>query len=749
MNTVCATFLASMMVPIADPLPQYPFDAPTRREIPTFTDAGDQKWVRNPLDSFILKKMKESGVKPAPEAPSEVLLRRLFVDLTGLPPNLDDQSEFTKDSSLNAYEKWVDRLLERPQYAERMAQHWLDLVRFAESNGYETDGERPHFWRYRDYVTDAFLKDKPYSQFLTEQLAGDLLASGKTPRESVELLAATGLHRCGPQHVVSGNLDKEVLRQEVLLEMVQGLSAIMGLTVNCARCHDHKFDPITQADYYRLEAFFARTQFTEIDFATKEEKAAHTKTVTTLTLKMAPIKAKIAAFDNPARKKAREIKISKLDEQTRKAIETPDDKRTPEQKKLAKDAEGGLKILWDEVLEAMSPDDREKRAKLRTELIALQEAIPQAPSIVSCVEESKPTASYVLKRGEVHRKLGPVSASVPVVFGGKPSDTLGHSLFAGGVSEIKALDRLDLAKWLTDPKHPLTSRVYVNRLWMQFFGKGIVSTTGDFGKMGESPTHPELLDFLATELHEKKGSTKAIVKMIVMSNAYRQSSIALKETIEKDPDNKLFSRMNRKRLDGESLRDHMLFIGDALNTKQGGPSVKVPLEPEVYDLIFTEGEPDGLWPVTPDPTEHRRRSIYLFNKRNVRYPLFEAFDQPDRLFPCPARIRSTSAPQSLILMNGPITNTQAGTLSRVLVTRHKDPSEIIEEAYRRVLCRMPTKTEKGIATQFFTDQIKALKANDKAILLSDVPKGADPVLATVTSDFCRVLFNLNEFVYLK
>lgn len=376
MNTAWAVFLVPLFAPQVELQTQYPFDSPTRHTIPTFTSEKDQNWVRNPLDGFILKKIKEAGLEPAPRARPEILLRRLFIDLTGLPPTLEELDLFLKDSSQNAYEKWVDRLLERPQFAERMAQHWLDLVRFAESNGYELDAERPHAWRYRDYVIDAYHRDKPYGEFLTEQLAGDLLARGKPPEQIPQLLAATGFLRCGPQHVVSGNLDKEVLRQEVLLEMIQGLGAVMGLTVNCARCHDHKFDPITQADYYRLEAFFARTQFTDYDYATKEQKAAHTKLVTSLNLKMAPLNAKIAALDNPARKKARELKIAKLDEPTRVAVLTPDDKRTPEQKKLAKAAEGALKILWDEMLAAMSPEDREKRAKLRAELLALQQLVP-------------------------------------------------------------------------------------------------------------------------------------------------------------------------------------------------------------------------------------------------------------------------------------------------------------------------------------------------------------------------------------
>lgn len=753
MNTAWAVFLVPLFAPQVELQTQYPFDSPTRHTIPTFTSEKDQKWVRNPLDGFILKKIKEAGLEPAPRARSETLLRRLFIDLTGLPPTLEELDSFLKDSSQNAYEKWVDRLLERPQFAERMAQHWLDLVRFAESNGYELDAERPHAWRYRDYVIDAYHRDKPYGEFLTEQLAGDLLARGKPPEQIPQLLAATGFLRCGPQHVVSGNLDKEVLRQEVLLEMIQGLGAVMGLTVNCARCHDHKFDPITQADYYRLEAFFARTQFTDYDYATKEQKAAHTKLVASLNLKMAPLNAKIAALDNPARKKARELKIAKLDEPTRVAVLTPDDKRTPEQKKLAKAAEGALKILWDEMLAAMSPEDREKRAKLRAELLALQQLVPPPPFVVSCVEDAQPAPTYLLKRGEVHRKTAPVSASIPVVFGGKPTDTLGHSLFIGGVTETQTRNRLDLAKWLTDPKHPLTARVYTNRLWMYFFGRGIVSTGGDFGKMGEKPTHPELLDFLATELHERNGSTKAIVRMIVTSNAYQQSSWATPEALAKDPDNRWFSRMNRKRLDGESLRDQMLFISGVLNPKQGGPSVKIPLEPEVYDLIFTEGEPDGLWPVTPDVTEHQRRSIYLFNKRNVRQPLFEAFDQPDRLLPCSQRTRSTSAPQSLVLMNGPITNVQAQVLAKLLLTQTKDPREIIEQAYRRVLCRSPQKSELEMALQFFTEQTQSLQkriqAQEKITLVSDLPKEIDPILATVTSDFCRVLFNLNDFVYLK
>jgi hypothetical protein len=686
------------------------FRPPVRPELPTVR-AADR--VRTPVDRFLLAKLEANGRSLSPDADRRTLVRRVTFDLTGLPPTPAEVEAFVADRSPDAYEKLVDRLLASPHYGERWGQHWLDVVRFAESNGYELDGERPQAWRYRDYVIAALNADKPYDRFLTEQIAGDLLAKGKPVREVAELLHATGLHRCGPVHVVSGNLDKEQVRQEVLTEMVAGVgSAVLGLTVGCARCHDHKFDPISLGDYYRLQAFFAGTVFKDIDLATDAELAAAKAKRKAVEAQVKPLMAEIQKLEAPARAKLREQKLAALDPAMRAAVETDPKKRTPAQKKLAEDAKTLLRPLWDEVIEAMDPADRSKRAAVKAEIVRLEETLPPPTAQAWAVgEEEKRPPTFVLRRGDLRRRAGEVAVSFPRVIAG----------------ESTPADRLDLAKWLTRPDHPLTARVIVNRLWQHHFGRGIVGTPNDYGTRGDRPTHPELLDWLARELVEPTwqadGATpwalKRMHRLMVLSTAYRQSS---RPETPDDPDNKLLGRMNRRRLEAEAIRDAMLTAAGTLTPKVGGPSVKVPLEPEVYDLIFTEDEPVGLWPVTKDATEHTRRSVYLFLKRNVRLPMLEAFDQPDTLGSCAARGVSTFAPQALILMNGPFAREQSRRCAEAVQKGvGDDPGKQIAELFRRALGRPPTDEEAKVATEFLRKQPLA--------------------------DLCLAVFNLNEFVY--
>ncbi len=695
-------------------------------------------WVRTPIDAFLLSKLEAARIVPAAPADKLSLLRRVTFDLTGLPPTVDDQDAFLADSSPSCYETVVDRLLASPHFGERQAQHWLDVVRFAESNGYEADGDRPHAWRYRDYVAKSFNADKPYDAFLTEQLAGDELAAGKDPRQSLDLLVAAGFHRAGPVHLVSGNIDPEVARQEVLTEIVQGVGAAMlGLTVSCARCHDHKFDPVSQADYYRLEAFFAGANFRDVDTSNMEEKAAYQKAVVEITLQLAPLRAKIGSLDEPYRKKIREAKRAGLEPAIRTALETPDKDRTPGQKQLAKDADTLLKVTWDEIYAVLSPEDKAKRETWRAELHTLEARMPAPPGIAwSMADAEKIPDTHILKRGEVKKKAGVVQPAFPRVIDETPAK-----------ADAQRLKRLDLAKWVTSPKNPLTARVIVNRLWQGHFGRGLVNTPNDFGLHGEPPTHPELLDWLASELVANGWKLKPIHRLMVLSNAYQQASFVTPQAA--DPENKLLWKMNRRRLEGEGIRDATLAAAGELNRQVGGPSVRIPLEPEVYDLIFTEGEPDGLWPVTPDERQHSRRSLYLFAKRNVRLPILEAFDQPDRLTPCAARPRSTFAPQALILVNGPFTRDQSIKMAASLLKAN--PTDPVTLAYRRALGRTPTIAETKLATDFLKEQTALLEdrlaARMPVAVPHDLPPGPSPATAAALADFCLALLNSNEFVY--
>ena len=683
------------------------FRPPLRLPAPAVKNSA---WARSPVDAFILAKLEAKGLAPSPEADRLTWLRRVTFDLIGLPPKPEEQDAFVADHSPDAFEVVVERLLASPHYGERWAQHWLDVVRYAESNGYEADSERPHAWRYRDYVVASFNRDKPYDQFLIEQIAGDELAKGRDPRLAAEELIAAGLHRCGPMHMVSGNTDPEVNRQEVLTEMVTGLgSAVLGLTIGCARCHDHKFDPLSQAEYYRLQAFFAATQLKDRDLASPEEQAAHLKAVAVLQAKITPLRARLAALDAPYRAKLGDKKKQMLEPEYRVALEMPADKRTPQQKMLAENANTLVKVTWDEVIAALTPDDRVKRAALREEVHVLTAQLPPPPPHAWTVaDDEKVPPTYVLKRGETKSKAEQVGPGFPRV--------LAHA--------ESPRTRTDLARWLTRPDNPLTARVWANRVWQHHFGRGIVATPNDFGSRGERPSHSEMLDWLATELVRSGWSTKSLHRTIVLSATYRQSSRARASGV--DPDNRLLGRMNRRRLEAEALRDAMLATAGTLNRRVGGPMVRVPLEPEVYDLIFTEDEPDGLWNVTPDPREHTRRSIYLFGKRNVRQPLLEAFDQPDTLNSCAVRPVSTYAPQALIMMNGPMAREQARAFA-ARVRRESGPELVVSRGFRLALGRAPRPEEMRLAEAF----LNAEASPEKLI------------------DLCLTILNLNEFAYIE
>jgi hypothetical protein len=661
-------------------------------------------------------------------------------DLTGLPPTPPEVADFLQDTRPDAYVRVVDRLLASPHYGERWAQHWLDVTRYAESNGYEGDAERPQAYRYRDYVVRALSGDKPFDRFVTEQLAGDLLARQAAPQDREGLLVAAGFNRCGPVHQVGGNVDLIALRQEVLTEMTGAVgSAFLGLTVACARCHDHKFDPVSTKDYYSLQAFFTAAQPREIDLAGPAERKAHARQVEEWNARAAPIRQEIARLEAPYQQRLTAAKKARLEEPYRSALAADPKKRTPEQKMLAELAQGMIKVSWDELVDYLTPADRQRRADLRQRLHGLEARKPQPVAQAWSVEEGKEArTAQVLKRGDPHKPGARVVPAFPPALGAEgparpPKD--------GG------LDRLDLARWLTRPDHPLTARVIVNRLWQHHFGQGLVRTPNDFGLRGEAPSHSELLDWLACELVTHGWSLKHLHRLMVLSSTYQQTSsiadcglrIADSKTNPQwvDPDNRLLWRMSRQRLDGEALRDSVLTVAGRLNRRLGGPMVRVPLEPEVYELIFTEGEPDGLWPVNPDLREHHRRSLYLFRKRNVRLPLFEAFDQPDTLTSCPVRAVSTFAPQALILLNGPFMQEQSRALAARLL-REAGPGNAarVERAYRLALARPPRPVELRTALEFLDAQAELLRDR------------VDDAAAAALADFCLALLNRNEFVYL-
>jgi hypothetical protein len=681
------------------------FQTIARPAVPAVADP----WVRTPVDAFLLEALRAKKLKPAPPLGPEALLRRLYLDVTGLPPSPERVAQFARDPSPEAYAATVDRLLESPHYGERWATKWLDVVRYADTNGYELDAERPQSWRYRDYVIRAFNAGKPYDRFVQEQIAGDEMWPGDP-----DAVVATGFFRAGPQHVVGGNQDEEMNRQEVLVEMTTGVgAAFLGLTIHCARCHNHKFDPIPQADYYRLEAVLAATEGKEVPLANEAEKAAYEEARKAYEAKRKPIKDQIDAIEKPYRERLREEKKARLEPRYLAALDIPKDQQTEEQKVLFKEASAQIKVSWDDVVAVLSPADRDRRAALRRQMHRLDYDEPEPPMAafaVANMEKAPPT--HILKIGNHKMKLDEVGPGLLRV------------LDPPAVGEGSAGRRTALARWLTSPDHPLTPRVMANRIWQTRMGRGLVPTANDFGVLGARPTHRTLLDWLAAEFVSNGWSVKKLDRLILMSNAYRMAPAYNEASAKADPDNNLYWRAHRRRLEAEFLRDSVLAVSGALNPALYGKPVKVPIEPEVYDLIFTEGEPDNLWPVNLDQADHHRRTIYLLNKRTVRLPFLANFDQPDAMTSCPTRPTSTHALQALSLMNSDLMRQQSERFAERLEAecKGKDGACFVTRAYRLALAREPKPAERAMAREF-------LAGNPRA-------------------DFCLALLNRNEFAYL-
>jgi len=662
------------------------FKNPVRPEITSGT---------HPIDSLLGTSENKENI------PATAFLRRLSFDTRGLPPQPSDVADFLSWSERDRVTKIVDRFIDTPAFGEKQGQAWLDAVRFAETNGFEADGDRPHAWRYRDWVIEAMNLDMPYDQFLITQLAGDLMTPADFPSLSQEQnrhksLIATGFHRCGPVHLVSGNLDKAQLRNEFLTEATTTIaSAMLGLTIHCARCHDHKFDPVTQLDYYRLQAFIARLEPVDSSIASSQETASIMAVRSALEARMAPIRKAIGQIDEPARSAALKAKIAKIPPEARKAIETPAAKRTPEEKSLAERFQPAVKVAWDDVLAQLSPSQKKARSDLKARLIELTRSIPAPPAHAWGVKEGAPVEHHLLKRGQVHSRGETVLPGYP-------------EAIAKNMPAQAAQDRLALARWIASPNNPLTARVAVNRIWRQYFGTGLVQPEDDFGARAKAINQP-LLDFLATELIQQKWSTKSIHRLIATSATYRSAHFPNQE-------------LRRRRLTAEEIRDAALDVSGELNNRMGGPGVRISLEPEVLDLIFTEGEPDGLWITPSKKLDENRRSIYLLAKRNVKVPLLESFDQPDLLNPCGKRPDSTHAPQSLAMWNSPWMRERANKASMKAMASAKDSEGRIKVLFEAIINRPPTSQEYKLASS--------------AITFKDG-----------MSDLALALFNSNAFLY--
>lgn len=585
-----------------------------RPELPELKEDG---WSNNPIDIFILAKLKRAGLQPLTKASHAALVRRAYLDLTGLLP---DYREVTADKQ---YEQLVDELLSSPRFGERQAQFWLDLARFAETDGFEHDKVRADAWQYRDWVIDAFNRNLPYDEFIRKQLAADEFEEDER--------IATMFCLSGPDMPDINSQNER--RHSLLNEMTSTVGAVfMGLQVGCAQCHDHKFDPISQADFYRMRAIF--------------QPAVH---------------------------------------------------------------------------------------------------VVKNQSVRELREQGEPSKAYLMVRGDFD-KPGPeikpgvirvVATDDPIEIQKSKSGTSGR--------------RLALANWMTDKRNPLTARVMVNRIWQQHFGTGLVSTLSDFGIMGTSPTHPELLDWLAAELQYQNWDLKAIHRLIVTSATYMQASeedeIYRKNKLA-DPDNVLLSRFPRQRLDGEAIRDAMLVAAGFREFEMKGPGVRPPIQEEVSQTLLK-----NQWNVSPDEKDHYRRSIYIFARRNLRYPLFEAFDRPDANVSCPQRQKSTTAPQALILFNSKLSLDLARRMASDILLTVRNDEDFIREVLRRCWCREPEPEVMEVARAYFIKNRKSAQeiSLDQLEQVTPIPLPADLSIreAAVYSEFCLIAFNTLEFIIIQ
>jgi hypothetical protein len=676
---------------------------------PAMPAVKERSWVRNPIDAFLLVRLEAAGLQPASPATREQLIRRATFDLLGLPPAPQEIDAFVSDPNPNAWEKVVDRLLASPHYGERWARHWLDLVRYADSNGYEHDEPRPDAWRYRDYVIAAFNADKPFDRFIREQLAGDELYP-----DHLDALVATGFYLLGPDLIDTN--DHAQRRLNTLNDMTDTAGfAFLGLTIACAHCHDHKFEPIPQTDYYRLQAFFAPAVFRrDLPLAGREQQAAYEKAMKEYTERCRPLTSAIERLEAPIRQRLRQVKLTRLSDVAQEAHRTPEAKRTAAQREQVALTDRLIAVSTAEVQKAMGAAEKADWQRLQMQLKQFDTykpaPLPRAIGLQDAAGPVPPT--FVLERGELSNRAGVVEPGFPVVFLPRheavPAEVKSPRLGTTG-------RRSTLAAWIASRDNPLTARVLVNRLWQHHFGRGLVATPSDFGVRGEQPSHPELLDWLAVEFMERGWSIKAMHRQILLSAAYRQSTRATPEALAKDQENLLFSRMRRLRLEGESIRDTLLSVSGRLNPTMGGPGVFPPIPPEAVQ--GSKG-----WPSSPHREDHVRRSVYIFARRNLRFPFLEVFDLPDSNLSCPKRQRSTTATQTLALLNATDVMDAANALADRLRLGTNTEDERITRAYRLVLGRRPTAEEQKLAHEFLA--------------------------ASPLGEFCRALFNLNEFVYL-
>jgi len=683
---------------------------------PPVPAVNNRAWVRSDIDAFVLAKLEEKGLKPNAAADKATLLRRASLDLTGLPPSPEDLQDFLNDSSPKPFEKVVDRLLASPHYGERWARHWLDVARYADSEGFKSDETRPNIWRYRDYVIGSLNQDKPYDRFVKEQIAGDELFPGDPAA-----LVATGFNRHFPDESNARNIAQR--RQELLNDITDTVGvSMLAMTVGCARCHDHKFDPILHKDYYRLQAFFANTRIEDNLLLTTAERRKEWETRNALwEEKTAAIRDEMNRLIEPKRQAMFQESFEKFPVEIREAVTTDAGKRTPFQWHMYYKVRPQLEYGDSQAAAKLRGAEQKRYNELKTQLAAFDHIKPEPMPIAQGMIDNG-TASpktHVLAVGVYASPQEEVNPGFLSIL--DPSD----AKLAAPAGLDSSGRRSALAKWIADPAHPLTARVMVNRVWHHHFGRGIVGTPNDFGVMGERPSHRELLDWLSAQFIRDGWSLKKLHRRILLSAAWQQSSLYREQAAAVDPDNKLIWRFNRRRLEGETIRDSMLAVSGLLNTKMGGPGVFPPLP----EGLVTRGG----WKKIEDQPETVRRSVYTFVRRNTRYPMFEAFDMPDTHESCGRRSNTVSSSQALQLMNNEqVLDWARGLAARVSNDQGLTTASKVERAYRFAYSRPPLAEEVDASLRFL-DRQSSLAGSPEAAFV----------------DLCHMLLNANEFLYLN
>ncbi len=605
------------------------FQPVQRREVP---QVQHRAWVRNAIDAFILARLEQAELKPAPPAPPEVLVRRVFLDITGLPPTPEQVADWTEGWSDAKYQRLVDALLADAAFGEHWARMWLDVVRYAETNSFERDGAKPNAWKYRDYVIRSFNSDKPYSQFLREQIAGDELE-----QVTADSLTATGFYRLGlwddePADPLLAEFDGY---DDIVTTISQ---AMLGLTLNCARCHDHKIDPLTQRDYYSMLACVRDVT----PYGTRGDQTGNNQV--DLNPEVARRHEVLQQRRRAIERRMREIEkeaIVNMPAADQRATEGPERERVLREK-LAAYTDAAKYTAYQQLQSELE------------DILAEQRQLPPRETVLGLAKvDAVPKPTHVLMRGNPHSPGEVVGPAFP-------------SLLGGGVPELPAASperrssgrRRALANWLADDSNWMTPRVISNRLWLHYFGRGIVRSPNNFGLMGDPPTHPELLDFLASELVRNDWSLKSIHRMILLSATYRMSSRFDPRAAEVDPQNNLFWRQNLRRLSAEQVRDSVLAACGRLNTQVGGPSMFPALSAEV---LASQSRPGSGWGNSSE-ADRARRSIYIHVKRSLPVPLLKAFDFPETDTSCEARFLTTQPGQALSMLNSQWMQRQAAAL---------------------------------------------------------------------------------------